>query len=181
MGTDPAPDHVGAGTLALAVLEGGTAIWRPAHFEHARGSLNALDSQARPKPTGGQILVEPSEDQSVSVPVSRPESSPVTIELTSPRVGRHALLERVEEFVRALCRRDPSRKDVLARRSLAALPCIGPEPRLVRINELLRAQHNPNLLDRHLENVAFVEVCQAPDGIGQGQLSLWSESNQAHS
>jgi hypothetical protein len=171
---------MGAGTLALAVLEGCSTIRCPAHFEHAWGSLDALDSQTRPKATGSQIDIELAERLSVSVPVSRAESSPVPIELTSPRVGRHALLERVEEFIRALRWGDPSGEDVLARPSFAALPCLGPEPCLVGVNELLRAQHDPDLLYGHFKDVAFVDVCEAPNGIGQGQLSLWSEPDETH-
>jgi len=139
VGPDAAPDQMGARTLALAVFEGRSAIRCPGHLEDARRSLDALDSQAWPKATCTEVDVELAEGQPVSVLVIRTQSSPVAIELSSSRIRRHALVERVEKFVSALCRGDPSIANVLARLPLPALPGIGPEPSLLGVNELLGA------------------------------------------
>lgn len=93
MGSNPAPDQMRTGTLALAVLEGCPAIRCPGHLEHAGGSLDALDAEAWPEAPGDEIVIELAEGQPVSVPIGQPKSSPVPVELTSPRVGRHALFE----------------------------------------------------------------------------------------
>ena len=73
------------------------------------------------------------------------------------------LFERVEELVGALCRRDPSIANVLARLSFPALPGFGPEPGLIGVHELLWSQHDPGILDSHLKDVAWIDVREATD------------------
>lgn len=180
MSPNAPPDHVRTFALALAVLERRSAIGRPRHLEDTGRSLHAFDSQARSKPTGAEILVELPEGEAVAVAISRGQSFPVAIELASSRVARHGLLEVVEKLVGALSRRDAPFANVLACLSLSTLPRIGPEPGLIGVDELLRPQDDPDILDGDLEDIARIDMREPSDCIRQGQLPLWSEPNEGH-
>jgi hypothetical protein len=91
MGADPSPDDVDVALPhGIAVVEGGSAVWRPSHLENSWSALHSPNSKARSKafPTF-QVLDELGYGLPESFLVLLGQLSEVPRESRELREGRH--------------------------------------------------------------------------------------------
>jgi hypothetical protein len=78
------------------VLEGGSSIRRPGHFEDRICAFHPLDSEARAESPSSQVSIEAEEDRTESITLLVRECLPITLETASPLMSRHGADSVVE-------------------------------------------------------------------------------------